>query len=81
MEVIGYLKITEYCNAMFQTARCLPESDVGVEVEDALDETVKAAPSMESRAGAAVDSPIFRRASTLENLGLEEITLLDGGPN
>jgi hypothetical protein len=76
MEVIGYLKITEYCNAMFQTARCLPESDVGVEVEDALDETVKAAPSMESRAGA-----IFRRASTLENLGLEEITLLDGGPN
>lgn len=41
--------------------------------------TVKAAPSMGSKAGAAVDSPIFRRASTLENLGLEKITLLDGG--
>ena len=35
MEVMGYLKNTEYVNAMFQTARCLAEDDVGLEVEDA----------------------------------------------
>jgi hypothetical protein len=35
---MGYLENTEYVNAMFQTARCLAEDDVGLEVEDALDE-------------------------------------------